>query len=31
MKDVVLVQGLRKIAVEVTPAMDGLTLLHCHQ
>jgi FtsP/CotA-like multicopper oxidase with cupredoxin domain len=31
MKDVVLVKGFRKIAVDVTPAMDGLTLFHCHQ
>jgi FtsP/CotA-like multicopper oxidase with cupredoxin domain len=31
MKDVVLVRGFRKIAVDVTPAMDGLTLFHCHQ
>jgi len=31
LKDVVLVKGFRKIAVDVTPAMDGLTLFHCHQ
>ena len=31
MKDVVLVKGFRKIAVDVTPAMEGLTLFHCHQ
>jgi FtsP/CotA-like multicopper oxidase with cupredoxin domain len=31
MKDVVLVKGFRKIEVDVTPAMDGLTLFHCHQ
>lgn len=31
MKDVVLVKGFRKIVVDVTPAMDGLTLFHCHQ
>lgn len=31
LKDVVLVKGFKKIEVEVTPAMDGLTLFHCHQ
>ncbi|MGA2721656.1 MAG: multicopper oxidase domain-containing protein [Bryobacteraceae bacterium] len=31
MKDVVLVKGYRKIEVDVTPAMEGLTLFHCHQ
>jgi len=31
LKDVVLVKGFRKIAADVTPAMDGLTLFHCHQ
>lgn len=31
MKDVVLVKGYRKVAVDVTPAMEGLTLFHCHQ
>lgn len=31
MKDVVLVKGYRKIAVDFTPPMDGLTLFHCHQ
>jgi FtsP/CotA-like multicopper oxidase with cupredoxin domain len=31
LKDVVLVKGFRKIAVDVTPAMGGLTLFHCHQ
>jgi FtsP/CotA-like multicopper oxidase with cupredoxin domain len=31
LKDVVLVKGFRKIAVDVTPATDGLTLFHCHQ
>ena len=31
MKDVVLVKGYRKIAVDVVPAMEGLTLFHCHQ
>jgi len=31
LKDVVLVKGFRKIAVDVTPAGDGLTLFHCHQ
>ncbi|HVW84310.1 MAG TPA: multicopper oxidase domain-containing protein [Bryobacteraceae bacterium] len=31
LKDVVLVKGFRKIEADVTPAMDGLTLFHCHQ
>jgi len=31
LKDVVLVKGFRKIEVDVTPALDGLTLFHCHQ
>jgi FtsP/CotA-like multicopper oxidase with cupredoxin domain len=31
LKDVVLVRGFKKIEVDVTPAMDGLTLFHCHQ
>jgi FtsP/CotA-like multicopper oxidase with cupredoxin domain len=31
LKDVVLVKGFRKVEADVTPAMDGLTLFHCHQ
>jgi FtsP/CotA-like multicopper oxidase with cupredoxin domain len=31
LKDVVLVKGFKEIEVDVTPAMDGLTLFHCHQ
>jgi len=31
LKDVVLVKGFRKIEADVIPAMDGLTLFHCHQ
>ena len=31
LKDVVLVKGFEQIEVDVTPAMDGLTLFHCHQ
>jgi FtsP/CotA-like multicopper oxidase with cupredoxin domain len=31
LKDVVVVKGYRKIEVDVTPAMEGLTLFHCHQ
>ncbi len=31
MKDVVLVKGFKKIEADFTPAMDGLTLFHCHQ
>ena len=30
-KDVVLVKGFRKISADLVPAMDGLTLFHCHQ
>jgi FtsP/CotA-like multicopper oxidase with cupredoxin domain len=30
-KDVVLVKGYRKIAVDFVPSMEGLTLFHCHQ
>ncbi|MGD1072568.1 MAG: multicopper oxidase domain-containing protein [Bryobacteraceae bacterium] len=31
LKDVVLVNGFGKIEADVTPAMEGLTLFHCHQ
>jgi len=31
LKDVVLVKGYRRIAVDFVPQMDGLTLFHCHQ
>ena len=31
MKDVVLVKGFRRVEVDFTPAMEGLTLFHCHQ
>jgi FtsP/CotA-like multicopper oxidase with cupredoxin domain len=31
LKDVVLVKGFKQIEVDVTPAMDGLMLFHCHQ
>jgi FtsP/CotA-like multicopper oxidase with cupredoxin domain len=31
MKDVVLVKGFRRIAVDFAPALEGLTLFHCHQ
>ncbi|HUO30104.1 MAG TPA: multicopper oxidase domain-containing protein [Bryobacteraceae bacterium] len=31
LKDVVLVKGFRKVEADFTPAMDGLTLFHCHQ
>ena len=31
LKDVVLVKGFRRIEADVIPAMDGLTLFHCHQ
>ena len=31
LKDVVLVKGFRKVEADVTPAMEGLTLFHCHQ
>ncbi len=30
-KDVVLVKGFKQIEADFTPAMDGLTLFHCHQ
>ncbi|HLG97070.1 MAG TPA: multicopper oxidase domain-containing protein [Bryobacteraceae bacterium] len=30
-KDVVLVKGFKKIEADFTPAMEGLTLFHCHQ
>jgi FtsP/CotA-like multicopper oxidase with cupredoxin domain len=30
-KDVVLVKGYRKIAVDFAPVLEGLTLFHCHQ
>jgi FtsP/CotA-like multicopper oxidase with cupredoxin domain len=30
-KDVVLVKAYKKIEVDVTPSMEGLTLFHCHQ
>jgi FtsP/CotA-like multicopper oxidase with cupredoxin domain len=30
-KDVVLVKGFQQIEVDVTPAMEGLMLFHCHQ
>jgi FtsP/CotA-like multicopper oxidase with cupredoxin domain len=30
-KDVVLIKGFRKVAVDFAPAMEGLTLFHCHQ
>jgi len=30
-KDVVLVKGFRKIEADFSPAMEGLTLFHCHQ
>jgi FtsP/CotA-like multicopper oxidase with cupredoxin domain len=30
-KDVVLVKAFQKVEVDVTPAMTGLTLFHCHQ
>src|SRR5947207_97990 len=30
LKDVVLVKGFKQIEVDVTPAMDGLSLFHCH-
>jgi len=30
-KDVVLVKGFKKIEADVVPAMEGLTLFHCHQ
>jgi FtsP/CotA-like multicopper oxidase with cupredoxin domain len=31
MKDVVLLKGYRKIEVDFTPELAGLTLFHCHQ
>ena len=31
LKDVVLVRGFKKIEADFTPAMEGLTLFHCHQ
>jgi len=31
LKDVVLVRGFGQVEADVTPAMDGLTLFHCHQ
>jgi FtsP/CotA-like multicopper oxidase with cupredoxin domain len=31
LKDVVLVKGFKQIEVDLTPAMDGLVLFHCHQ
>lgn len=31
MKDVVVVKGFRKIDVDFTPELSGLTLFHCHQ
>lgn len=31
LKDVVLVKGFKQIEVNLTPAMDGLMLFHCHQ
>jgi FtsP/CotA-like multicopper oxidase with cupredoxin domain len=31
LKDVVLVKGFKKIEADVTPALGGLTLFHCHQ
>jgi len=31
LKDVVLLKGFKKIEADFTPAMDGLTLFHCHQ
>jgi FtsP/CotA-like multicopper oxidase with cupredoxin domain len=31
LKDVVLVKGFKKIEADVVPAMEGLTLFHCHQ
>jgi len=31
LKDVVLVKGFRQIEVDVAPAMERLTLFHCHQ
>jgi FtsP/CotA-like multicopper oxidase with cupredoxin domain len=31
LKDVVLVKGFQTIEADLTPAMEGLTLFHCHQ
>lgn len=31
LKDVVLVKGFKKIEADLVPAMEGLTLFHCHQ
>jgi FtsP/CotA-like multicopper oxidase with cupredoxin domain len=31
LKDVVLLKGFKKIDADFTPAMEGLTLFHCHQ
>jgi FtsP/CotA-like multicopper oxidase with cupredoxin domain len=31
LKDVVLLKGFKKIEADFTPAMEGLTLFHCHQ
>jgi FtsP/CotA-like multicopper oxidase with cupredoxin domain len=31
LKDVVLVKGFKQVEVNLTPAMDGLMLFHCHQ
>ena len=31
LKDVVLVKGFKKVEVDVTPMLEGLTLFHCHQ
>ena len=31
LKDVVVVKGFKQIEVDVTPAMEGLVLFHCHQ
>lgn len=31
MKDVVLVEGFRQVEADFTPAIEGLTLFHCHQ
>jgi FtsP/CotA-like multicopper oxidase with cupredoxin domain len=31
LKDVVVVKGFKQIEVDVTPAIEGLTLFHCHQ
>jgi len=31
LKDVVTLKGFRKIDADFTPAMEGLTLFHCHQ